>query len=207
MTRRAALILLSTCLLAASAVACNLPGISKQPEVTQTFEALITQTAAYESTLGAQQTSLSLTQTAAIPTATSTASQTPTTAPTDTPAATSTAQSAATGAATGNATAKVASGGATQTSIANGALSVGIEAIVRITGGVPLNIRDNPGKKAKVIARVPADTRVKIIDGPKAMDGVLWWQVKVLTSSVIDALDKTGWCAEFDGAQTLEAAK
>lgn len=214
MTRHAALILLSISAFALATLACNLPGVSQQPEVTQTFVANVTLTANYNLTLAAQQTSLSLTQTAAVPTPTSAATDTPTAAPTSasTNIAAATSQAASTVAATTNATAnatsKVAAGGTpTQTSIANDTLKVGVEALVRVTGGVPLNIRDTPGKKGKIIARAPADTRVKIVDGPQAADGVLWWQITVLTSSSSDALDKTGWCAEFAESQTLEAAK
>jgi len=70
-----------------------------------------------------------------------------------------------------------------------------------------LNLRDTAGKNGKVIAQMPSDTRVKIIDGPQAADGSLWWNVQVLTSGSTTAIGKTGWCSEFDGKlQTLTAA-
>ncbi len=210
MTRRAALTLLSLCMLAAAALACNLPGIAKQTDVTETALANATQTAVMEATTSALQTSLLLTQTALIPTATSTATDIPSATAASTVNAAAAVTGQATGAATTNATGapNKAGGTPTQTSIANGSLKVGVEATVNTAGGAPLNMRDNPGLKGNLITRLPSDSRVKIVDGPQTADGFLWWKVNVLTSSVTGAIGKTGWCAELAaGAQTLVAAK
>jgi hypothetical protein len=95
----------------------------------------------------------------------------------------------------------------TQTSVALGALKVGVEALVSTTANSILNLRDTPTLKGNTIARMPSDTRVKIVDGPQAADGYLWWKVTVLSSSSTSAISQTGWCSEFDGkVQTLTAA-
>jgi hypothetical protein len=99
------------------------------------------------------------------------------------------------------------SGPPTQTSIAKESLKVGVEAIVR-TGGDVLRLRDNPTTSGRQVASLPGDSRVKIIGGPKAADGFLWWQVNVLTSSASGAAGKTGWVSEqAAGRQTIEVAR
>jgi hypothetical protein len=181
-------------LLALAALACNFPGSgAAQLEVTKTLLALATQTEVAGSTLQAGNNILFMTQTAAIR-----PSITPTVQVTNTATATATTKA-------GDPT-QTPAGSPTQTSIANETLKVGIEALIS-TGDVPLNMRSDPGSKGSVVARLPGDTRVSITGGPVAADGVLWWQVTVLTTSG-DAAKKSGWCAEqASGRQTLVAAK
>jgi len=185
---------LGLCLLVLGVSACNLPiGNSNQGIITQTVSAIQTATGAVNLTLTAQENALEMTQTAGVPTATATASPTstlpataaPTSAPTLPPNVTP-----------------------TQTSVALGALKVGVEAFVRTTQGVPLSLRESAGKTAKLVVAMPGDTRVKITGGPQAADGLLWWQVTVLTSSDSAVINKSGWCVEWDGTvQTLQPAK
>jgi hypothetical protein len=187
-------VLLTGLMFLLAALACNFPGTSgAAADITQTVAALASITAAKVSTSGAGNDILFQTQTAAVPTATPQPSATNTEPPTDTPdpaAATNTP-----------------SGPPTQTSIAKESLKVGVEAIVR-TGGDVLRLRDNPTTSGRQVASLPGDSRVKIIGGPKAADGFLWWQVNVLTSSASGAAGKTGWVSEqAAGRQTIEVAR
>ncbi len=194
--RRPRLVLFASTLLFA-ALACNFPGSQGATvEITKTFEAISSETAVSLSTSSAGNAILFQTQTAAVPTATATdipPSETPTLAPSSTTEP-------------GKPT-NTPAGPPTQTSIAKETLKVGIEAIVR-SGTTALNLRDNPGVAGKSLAMLNGDTRVKIVDGPKAADGFLWWKVTVLTGASGTA-GKTGWCSEQSGnnVQTLEAAK
>jgi hypothetical protein len=92
---------------------------------------------------------------------------------------------------------------ATQTSIANGTLAVNIHAIISASDPRPLNMRSAPGTQSSIIAQLPVNTWVKIIDGPQTVDGRLWWQVKVTTSPDSSLVGKTGWCAESADGKSL----
>ncbi|MHB8625024.1 MAG: SH3 domain-containing protein [Aggregatilineales bacterium] len=178
-----------------AALACNLPGISQTANQTLTAAAnlVATTTGLASLTAAAQSNVLSSTQTALVPTVTNTPVPSDTLPPSDTPVASVTLPPGVT---------------PTQTSIALGSLKVGVEALVSTTAGSTLFLRDSAGKKGAVLAQMPSDTRVRIVDGPQAGDGSLWWKVQVLTSGSSSAIGKTGWCIESDGKiQTLTAAK
>ncbi len=195
MTRRAAFVSLALATLAVAALACTLPGAAQLDAPTLTAQANrdATSTVDAAATTTAQLNAIALTQTALVPTATLTPSATLTLAP------------SATGGAANPAS---VSGTATQTSIANGTLKVGVEAFVRTTKNGVLNMRDKAGKAGTQLAQIPGDSRVRITDGPQAADGLLWWKVQILTSASASLVGKMGWCAESDGTvQTLEAAK
>jgi len=193
-SRRSLLILLSTASMLLSALACNLPGLSSQVGITETANANVTTAAIASQTSVAQLAALSLTQTALVPTATATATDVPTGIPA------TAATLAATSSVVNNAV-----GTPSQTSIANGSLKVGVEAIVSVTGA--LNVRKSPGKVSQLAFTLSSDTRVKIIEGPQATDNVLWWKIQVIAAST--SVNQTGWCVEsLDGkAQTLQVAK
>jgi hypothetical protein len=181
------------------ALACNFPGVSQSANQTLTADANLAATANANAalTVTAQGNALSMTQTALVPTST-----TASTASSDLSIGTAEATSAATE------LAPPADVTPTQTSVALGSLKVGVEALVSTTAGSILNLRDSPTKKGTSLAAMPSDTRVKIVDGPQAGDGSLWWKVQVLTSSSTSAIGKTGWCIESDGkVQTLTVAK
>ncbi len=178
-----------------AALACNLPGVGQTANQTLTAAAnfIATTTDIAALTAAAQSNVLSSTQTALVPTVTNTPVPSDTLPPSDTPVAPATLPPGIT---------------PTQTSIALGSLKVGVEALVSTTAGSILNLRDTPTKKGKSLAAMPSDTRVKIVDGPQAGDGSLWWKVQVLTSGSSSAIGQTGWCIESDGkVQTLTAAK
>lgn len=186
-------VLYTISVLALAALACNFPGISgNQAAVTLTAASnqASTATAIASATLGFQQGNLALTQTALVPTVTDTL------AASDTPAATSTNTPLPPGVTP------------SQTSVAGKTLAVGVEATVHTTNGDPLYLRDSAAKKGKLLASLPSDSRVKIIDGPQAADGFLWWKIQVLTDVNKADVGKSGWSIESDGTvQTLAAAK
>lgn len=180
-----------------AALACNFPGTEgAATDATATAGVFATQTAANLRKANAGNEALFMTQTAAIPTATPTPSQTPTVTPTRTPPPS----------ATTDPNVPTVAGTPTQTSIAKETLKVGVEVIVR-TGGEALRLRDVPGLVGKQLAQLPGDARLKIIGGPQAADGFLWWQVNVLTAPGGNAT-KTGWVSEqANNRQTIEVAK
>lgn len=181
------------CVLALASLACNFPGLTaNQASVTLTAanDIASTATAIASATSGAQQNSLSLAQTALVPTSTNTVPVTNTSTPTVT------------------VTPLPADMTPSQTSVANGALAVGVEAFIHTTSGDPLFMRDSASKTGKLVASLPSDTRVKIIDGPQSVGGLLWWKVQVLTDTNKADVGKSGWCIESDGkVQTLNPAK
>jgi hypothetical protein len=186
-------VVFSLCIFALAALACNFPGVTaNQASVTLTAanDQASTATAIASATLGAQQGGLALTQTALVPTITNTVPVTDTSTPT--------------------ATATPLPAGVTpsQTSVSNNTLAVGVEAFIHTTSGDPLFMRDAAAKKGKLLASLPSDARVKIVDGPQAADGFLWWKVQVLTDTNKADVGKSGWCIESDGKiQTLVLAK
>ena len=186
----------SVCVLALATLACNFPGVGpNQAAITATAanDQANTATAVASATLGSQANRMFQTQTAVVPPATNTVAVTPAT---ETPQPTATDKALLPGVTP------------SQTSVASGSLAVGVEAFVHTTSGDPLFMRDSAAKKGKLVASLPSDTRVKIIDGPQTGDGLLWWKVQVLTDVNKADVGKTGWCIESDGkVQTINPAK
>jgi hypothetical protein len=56
----------------------------------------------------------------------------------------------------------------------------------------PNNLREGPGKKYSVLAKIEPGMTIQIIDGPGCVDGQVWWQVNVIETGI------TGWTAEGD---------
>ncbi len=61
----------------------------------------------------------------------------------------------------------------------------------RVSSAFGVNLRTAPGLAGEVVANMPADTVVAIVDGPVCADALLWWAVRVT-----DNLE--GWAVEGD---------
>jgi hypothetical protein len=63
-----------------------------------------------------------------------------------------------------------------------------------------VNLRRTPGVRNKpasdVLATIPSGSRVRVIDGPRRLDDLTWWQVQ----TGADARSLTGWMAEATAA-------
>lgn len=70
-------------------------------------------------------------------------------------------------------------------------LGAGVRARVTTEGSARLSLREEPGTKGKLIARLIAGTEVTIVDGPVQRDGYTWWKVKT-------GEGQTGWVAQGD---------
>lgn len=57
----------------------------------------------------------------------------------------------------------------------------------------PLNLRELPGMKSKIIGDVPAGTFVKLLEGPVCKDNWIWWKIQ--------HKEKTGWLVERGGSK------
>jgi hypothetical protein len=76
-------------------------------------------------------------------------------------------------------------------------LAIGGEAIVRTTGGDALMMRDAAGLDANVLTRLNSGTRVTIVNGPRTIDDLDWWQIRTPGGVA-------GWVVgEVDGIRTL----
>ncbi|HLA43931.1 MAG TPA: hypothetical protein VJZ27_10870, partial [Aggregatilineales bacterium] len=74
-----------------------------------------------------------------------------------------------------SATANIASAEPSRTPLPGGCL-LNQEVLVFGTGGVGLNLRDNPGGEISFIAK--EGERMLVIDGPEFFDGINWCQVR-----------------------------
>lgn len=83
------------------------------------------------------------------------------------------------------------------TPIGTGVLTVNGVAIINTTQGDRLNMRETAGLAGAIIARIEPGTRVTLLEGPRAVDGFVWWRVRLATG-----LD--GWVVQSaDGISTL----
>jgi hypothetical protein len=71
-------------------------------------------------------------------------------------------------------------------------LRTGSYAYVNPDPPLPNNLRSAAGENNTLVGEIPAGHGMKILDGPKCVDGSLWWQVSPLNT------DLTGWTAEGD---------
>ncbi|MCA9911669.1 MAG: SH3 domain-containing protein, partial [Anaerolineae bacterium] len=68
---------------------------------------------------------------------------------------------------------------------------------VNTTEGDRLRLRSGAGLSFGVIRELADETRVTLIEGPRANDGYIWWRVQLADGT-------TGWIVESaDGIQTL----
>jgi hypothetical protein len=52
------------------------------------------------------------------------------------------------------------------------------DTVTVVTGGSALNLRAEPGLEGEVMAKLAVDTAVKVVGGPRVVDGQQWWQVE-----------------------------
>lgn len=83
------------------------------------------------------------------------------------------------------------------TIIAPAGLAVGADAFINTTDGDSLRLRSGAGRSFTIIAELTDGTRVTLLEGPRAADGLTWWRVRLADGT-------SGWVVEFvDGVQTL----
>jgi len=70
-------------------------------------------------------------------------------------------------------------------------LTIGQPALV--PPGTPNNLREAPTRSATILAQIPGDTIINVLDGPTCADSINWWQISSATL--------TGWMAEGAGAE------
>jgi hypothetical protein len=63
-------------------------------------------------------------------------------------------------------------------------LDVGRKAQVTIDPPTPNNVREAPGKSAKLLGQIQPGEKVEITNGPVCDRGLIWWEVKSLTSGL-----------------------
>ncbi|MBE0690734.1 MAG: SH3 domain-containing protein [Anaerolineae bacterium] len=80
---------------------------------------------------------------------------------------------------------------------APGGVAVGADAFVNTTDGDRLRLRSGAGLNFAIVRELTDDTRVTLIEGPRAADGYVWWRIQL-------ADGVTGWVVESaDGVRTL----
>lgn len=52
-----------------------------------------------------------------------------------------------------------------------------------------LRLRSDPGTRARVLTTMATGTRVRVLEGPRYVDGFAWWRVRLA-----DSKDTSGWC-------------
>lgn len=68
---------------------------------------------------------------------------------------------------------------------------------VNTVWGDELNFRDAPGLNTNILAKLPHETPLTVVDGPQFADGFRWWQVQLEDGAI-------GWAAdEVGGTLTL----
>jgi hypothetical protein len=70
-------------------------------------------------------------------------------------------------------------------------LSVGIRAVVTYQDSKPKNLRAEPGMNAAVLTSMLKGVEVDIIGGPTCVDGLNWWQLRLVGQPEL-----VGWLAE-----------
>jgi hypothetical protein len=70
---------------------------------------------------------------------------------------------------------------------------IGVNGWVQVANtGRGLVVRANPSKSGARLTVIPDGTKARVIDGPKAADGITWWKVDSYNSKDPSA---SGWCA------------
>jgi hypothetical protein len=67
-----------------------------------------------------------------------------------------------------------------------------IKRVAHVTPGSSNNLRDKASKNGAVIAQIPGDAYIDVLDGPVCADGIAWWQVMFG--------GQPGWMAEGSGS-------
>ncbi len=73
-------------------------------------------------------------------------------------------------------------------------LVVGGSALVNTTEGDQLNVRAAPSTEAQILGRLPAGTRVSLLEGPRFAGGYSWWRVQAgaITGWVVESVPEGG---------------
>jgi len=66
--------------------------------------------------------------------------------------------------------------------------------VARVVPRLTVNVYAGADDSGEVLAELPAESRLTILDGPRCADGTLWWQVSAVTGDAGDEI--TGWAAE-----------
>ncbi|MBN2303866.1 MAG: SH3 domain-containing protein, partial [Anaerolineae bacterium] len=76
-------------------------------------------------------------------------------------------------------------------------LAIGGQARVQTVGGDTLSVRNVPGLDSDILARLEHGALVTLLDGPREVDGYVWWQLRTA-----DGVE--GWAVQAaDDVQTL----
>lgn len=76
-------------------------------------------------------------------------------------------------------------------------LAVGADAFINTTEGDRLRLRAGAGRTFAILRELENGTRVTLIEGPRAADGLVWWRVRLADGT-------SGWVVEaVDGVVTL----
>jgi hypothetical protein len=59
--------------------------------------------------------------------------------------------------------------------------------------GANLNLRDSPSLQGKVLDRLPAGSKVTILEGPMEADGYYWWKMRTEAGLEGWAVEVFGW--------------
>jgi hypothetical protein len=78
--------------------------------------------------------------------------------------------------------------------VSGGILVIGGQATINTTEGDTLNVRGGPGTSYPVVGRLPAGTRVTLIEGPRTGEGLTWWRIRAgnLEGWVVESVDDRG---------------
>jgi len=68
-------------------------------------------------------------------------------------------------------------------------IQVGMNVIVLPDDPTPINVRETPSRKGRVLKQLPANTELAIRGGPTCVDSIVWWQIDLGKGSF-------GWVAE-----------
>src|SRR5262245_61830362 len=171
MTRRVALILGLVSMLFAI-LACNLPSEIDPKTITQTAIAIASATGVSNLTVTANAQSIFQTQTAFAP-----ASDTP-------PPPPATASSTLAGLAS---LPSLNPPGAASTDEATAVSDLKVGDIVKVftTEGDKLNLRKTPDKSGDVIKQLANGTKLTLLEGPRVVNGDIWWKVKVSVTNEV----------------------
>ncbi|NWF69584.1 MAG: SH3 domain-containing protein [Chloroflexi bacterium] len=76
----------------------------------------------------------------------------------------------------------------------NAGLLAGGTATINTTEGDQLNVRSGPGIDFGVVGRLADGTRVTLVEGPRAADGLRWWRIRVgdIEGWVVESVEDGG---------------
>jgi hypothetical protein len=65
----------------------------------------------------------------------------------------------------------------------------------RVSSGDANNVREQPARSSALIGQVPGDALFDVLDGPRCVDGLVWWQVSYagITGWTVDGANGQQW--------------